>query len=539
MLAKRLGLRRVYVLDDGGGYWKDLLADPFRQMARGSASRIAGSATFDPEARSVRRARGAGRALRRAGRGDRRRPVRRPRRLLKALRARLGDASRSWSATRSRGFDGRAVRAARAGLLAACTWPRSTCRAPSCPLTAAGRRFAREVGVGQEPGVLEAAQATELVLEAIARSDGTRASVLERLRAEQGEGRHPRQLPLRPQRRHDAGLGADRARHPPDGQRLIATSSRGAVLDRVVNAAAEPGGLTCGRWSSGSSARSRWSSGDRVRWRSAAGKQRSLLALLLLHANEVVSTDRLIDELWGETPPPTAGEDPPGLRLAAAQGARATAGSSRARPATSCRSTGPSSTWRASSSWSARRSGRIPSARRETLRRALALWRGPALADLAYEAFAQAEIARLEELRLAALEQRIDADLAAGRHAELVGELEALVAEHPLRERLRGQLMLALYRSGRQAEALDAYRQARRELAERARAGARRGAASGSSRRSCGRTRRSTSRGRAAGRGAGAAPERSLLVVPGALDGVDVARSRSPSRSPRRSRRAS
>ena len=100
------------------------------------------------------------------------------------------------------------------------------------------------------------------------------------------------------------------------------------------------------------------------------------------------------------------------------------------------------------------------------LREALALWRGPALADLAYESFAQVEIARLEEMRLTVLEQRIDADLALGRHAELVGELEALVARFPLREPLRGQLMLALYRSGRQAEALDAYRAARRELAE-------------------------------------------------------------------------
>jgi hypothetical protein len=100
------------------------------------------------------------------------------------------------------------------------------------------------------------------------------------------------------------------------------------------------------------------------------------------------------------------------------------------------------------------------------LRGALALWRGPALADLAYEPFVQHEIARLEELRLAALEQRIDADLTCGRHGELVGELEGLVAEHPLREHLRYQLMLALYRSSRQAEALDAYRTARRELAE-------------------------------------------------------------------------
>jgi peptide/nickel transport system substrate-binding protein len=100
------------------------------------------------------------------------------------------------------------------------------------------------------------------------------------------------------------------------------------------------------------------------------------------------------------------------------------------------------------------------------LRAALALWRGPPLSDFESEPFAQSEIARLEEVRLAALEERIEADLALGRHAELVPELEALVREHPLREGLRAQLMLALYRSGRQAEALDAYRQARTTLAE-------------------------------------------------------------------------
>ena len=100
------------------------------------------------------------------------------------------------------------------------------------------------------------------------------------------------------------------------------------------------------------------------------------------------------------------------------------------------------------------------------LRDALALWRGSPLADLAYEPFAQPEIARLEELRMAVLEQRIDADLAVGRHAELVGELEALIVRNPLRERLRFQLMLALYRSARQAEALNAYRAARSELSE-------------------------------------------------------------------------
>ena len=98
----------------------------------------------------------------------------------------------------------------------------------------------------------------------------------------------------------------------------------------------------------------------------------------------------------------------------------------------------------------------------EKLREALALWRGPPLADFTYDDFAQSEIARLEERRLVALERRIEADLALGRHQEVAGELAALVEQHPLRERLRAQLMLALYRSGRQAEALEAFADARR-----------------------------------------------------------------------------
>src|SRR5439155_25890016 len=103
---------------------------------------------------------------------------------------------------------------------------------------------------------------------------------------------------------------------------------------------------------------------------------------------------------------------------------------------------------------------------RERFAAALALWRGRPLADLAFEPFAEAEVVRLEELRLAALEDRIEAELALGKHAELPAELEALALEHPFRERLRAQLMLALYRSGRQAEALDVYRDARRTFVE-------------------------------------------------------------------------
>jgi tetratricopeptide (TPR) repeat protein len=110
--------------------------------------------------------------------------------------------------------------------------------------------------------------------------------------------------------------------------------------------------------------------------------------------------------------------------------------------------------------------GGDPERRAELLREALGLWRGPPLADLAFEAFASVEIARLEELRTAAHEELIEAELELGRHSQVIPHLEALVAEHPLRERLRGQLMLALYRGGRQAEALEAYRQARETLVD-------------------------------------------------------------------------
>ena len=105
-------------------------------------------------------------------------------------------------------------------------------------------------------------------------------------------------------------------------------------------------------------------------------------------------------------------------------------------------------------------------ARAKTLRTALELWRGAPLADFTYEAFAQGEIRRLEEQRLATLEERIGADLECGRHAELAGELEPLVDSQPFRERLRGQLMVALYRSGRQAESLQSYHDGRRALVD-------------------------------------------------------------------------
>jgi predicted ATPase/DNA-binding SARP family transcriptional activator len=201
----------------------------------------------------------------------------------------------------------------------------------------------------------------------------------------------------------------------------------------------------------------------------ASGKQVALLACLLVAGGDIVSRDRLIDALWGEQPPAAAVNalqvhvhglrrrlgperielDGPGYRLRLAPGeldlerlellvARGRAELSRGEPA----------------------------AAESSLREALGLWRGQAYEDVRYDAFAQAEVARLEELRLAALEDRIEADLALGRHRDLVAELEALVAEHRSRERLCGQLMLALYRSDRQADALEVFRQVRDALRE-------------------------------------------------------------------------
>jgi DNA-binding SARP family transcriptional activator/DNA-binding beta-propeller fold protein YncE len=196
-------------------------------------------------------------------------------------------------------------------------------------------------------------------------------------------------------------------------------------------------------------------------------KQRALLAYLLLHANRIVSTENLIDALWGERAPETATHtlhvyvsqlrkvfreagSPGSVELATeARGyvlridpedldldrfERLTAGARKELE-----------------------QGEFGDAA-DQLRKALDLWRGPPLSDLPYEGFPRQEIARLEELHLAAVEDRIEADLHLGRHAQLVSELQTLVREHPLRERLAGQLMLALYRSGRQAESLQVYR---------------------------------------------------------------------------------
>src|SRR6266508_3860361 len=205
-----------------------------------------------------------------------------------------------------------------------------------------------------------------------------------------------------------------------------------------------------------------WDGGGEVTL--GGGKRRALLAVLLLHANEVVPADRLIEELWGADSPEHAAD---ALRVNVSR-------LRKALPQDVLTTRSPGYVLRVESdeldlhrferlvdegrSLLARR---LPADASARLRDALSLWRGPTLADFAYDSFAQAAIARLEEIRLAAVELLIDADLALGRHHELVAELEGLVAEHPLRERLRTSLMTALYRSGRQAEALDAYQAAR------------------------------------------------------------------------------
>jgi DNA-binding SARP family transcriptional activator len=194
-------------------------------------------------------------------------------------------------------------------------------------------------------------------------------------------------------------------------------------------------------------------------------KQRALLALLLLHAGRVVPTDRLVDDLWGEHPPPTAQSSLQNLvsQLRKLLGRDLVV--TRA-PGYVLQIDAAQVDLRRFEQMLAKARELEPSPRAQLLRQALDLWRGPPLADFAFERFAENEIGRLEDLRLAAVEERIDADLELDRHAELVGELEGLVAENPYRERLRGQLMLALYRSGRQAEALTVYQDTRNVLVE-------------------------------------------------------------------------
>jgi YVTN family beta-propeller protein len=201
-------------------------------------------------------------------------------------------------------------------------------------------------------------------------------------------------------------------------------------------------------------------------------QQRALLALLALNANRVVSTDQLIDALWGERPPATASVALYGLvsglrKLLEPDHAGAVVtkspgyllqlspeqidlGRFELLAAEGHRALGADDADTASA----------------LLTEALELWRGPPLQDLQFLPFAQKVVGRLEELRLQAIEARVEADLAGGRDGDLVPELESLVSEHPLRERLRSQLMLALYRVGRQADALAAYRDARTVLAD-------------------------------------------------------------------------
>jgi DNA-binding SARP family transcriptional activator len=204
-----------------------------------------------------------------------------------------------------------------------------------------------------------------------------------------------------------------------------------------------------------------------------SGRGRAILALLALHADEPVSADRLIDELWGESPPPTARTVVHGLvsrlrRVLEPRAATSPPGALLQTIAGGYRlAVEPDAV-------DAHRFKRLIDEARGApaeigalkLSAALALWRGPALADFAYEPFAQRAITALEELRTQAMEDRIEADLASGRAADLVPELEQLIHDHPFRERLRGSLMLALYRSGRQADALQAYRDARALLVE-------------------------------------------------------------------------
>jgi DNA-binding SARP family transcriptional activator len=204
-----------------------------------------------------------------------------------------------------------------------------------------------------------------------------------------------------------------------------------------------------------------------------AGRGRALLALLILHAGEPVAAERIVDELWGEDPPRTADTVVQGLvsRLRRAfEPGRAKGG-----PSEPLQTVGNG--YRLAidpESIDADRFKRLideasdvtAGARSAKLSAALGMWRGPALADFTYEPFAQRAIAALDELRIQAIEDRFEADLALGRGGELVAELEEAIAAQPFREQLRGFLMVALYRAGRQAEALEAYRRARSLLIE-------------------------------------------------------------------------
>jgi DNA-binding SARP family transcriptional activator len=201
-------------------------------------------------------------------------------------------------------------------------------------------------------------------------------------------------------------------------------------------------------------------------------KQRGLLALLLLHNGELLSRDFLIDQLWDRPP-----EDPSHALEGQVSRLRKTLRALDAVDPIVQRAGGYVLEVEPERIDLGRARRLISEARRarttgdeqtavDRLAQALALWRGEPLPDLAYEPFALVELHHLEELRLAAVEELAEAQLALGRHSELIPELDSLLARHPLRERLRGALMLALYRAGRQADALECYREGRRLLVD-------------------------------------------------------------------------
>jgi YVTN family beta-propeller protein len=197
-------------------------------------------------------------------------------------------------------------------------------------------------------------------------------------------------------------------------------------------------------------------------------KLQALLALLLLSRGEVVSRDRLIEELWGDDPPPTAAKT---LQVHVSrlrrelEGAVVTSDGGYLIPLEPGQLDLERFERLVAEGRKELAEGQ-PQLAADRLRAALGLWRGPPLPELADEPFARIEIGRLEDMRIDAIEERIEAELALGRHAEAIQELDALVARHPYRERLRAQLMLALYRAGRQVDALQAYQDARGTLTE-------------------------------------------------------------------------
>ena len=217
--------------------------------------------------------------------------------------------------------------------------------------------------------------------------------------------------------------------------------------------------------------------GDSGAIRLGGPRQRAVLAILLLHPNQVVPVERIVDDLYGDAGPATAlaqvRDHVSQLRKLLGEGAGGGSGETviethppgyllRVEPDEVDASRFEALTERAFGALDRKDAD----AAARLLRDGLALWRGPPLADFLNESFAQPAIARLEALRLRALERRIEADLLLGQDGKLVGELEELVREHPLREQLRAHLMLALYRSGRQAEALSVYHETRALLGE-------------------------------------------------------------------------